>query len=216
MSTNPPKQNQISQNGMIILTGIGLLFLVVTIIKITISPTSAYQFFIRLFGLWGFIALAIATIMTPFLKEIGKTFGKPFLKMHHLFGIGGLILITLHPVTLAIQRMNLAIFLPDFSSWYQFWLLGGRPALILLYIALIGVVLRKKIKVWRGIHTLMYLMLFIGYVHGILIGTDFQNVGIVIIFSLLMAASIGALILKRIQLHQLAKKRNTNAQKKNN
>ena len=198
---------KISQKGVIILGMIGLIYVIVTIIKVIIPADTPFHVFVRLFALWGFIALSIATIMTPFIREITKSLGKPFLKIHHIFGLSGLTLATLHPIIFAIEKMDITVFIPNFESWIKFWELAGRPALIVLYLAVIGVLLRKKVKNWRWIHALMYLVLFMAYIHGILIGTDFQNWIIVLIFSLLMAASIFALVMKRYLIYQRTKKR---------
>ena len=51
---------------------------------------------LRLFALNGYIALSIAAIMTPFLKEITLFFKKSFTKVHHYFAAAGLLLISLH------------------------------------------------------------------------------------------------------------------------
>lgn len=194
-----------TSQGKVVLGGITVVFIIITIIKATIPAPTTYNFFIRLFALWGFTSMAIATIMTPFLREVTKNFGKPFLKVHHLFAFSGTALITLHPIVLAIERLSLTVFLPNFESWYLFWLLAGRPSLIILYIALLGILFRKKIKAWRAIHALMYPMLLMGYVHGVMIGTDFQNVGILIIFTILFALAMVAFVLKRYQVYKLQK-----------
>ncbi|MDV4342032.1 hypothetical protein HL657_02320 [Methanoculleus sp. YWC-01] len=154
----------------------------------------------RLLALWGFLALAIAAIMTPFLREIMKVFGRPFLAVHHTFAAIGLLLPTLHPVTLAIGAMNPAIFIPIFSPWGRFWALAGRPALYLLYIAFAGVLFRKYIpKYWRWAHGLMYVVLLFAVVHGNLIGTDFQEPIIWVLFNALFALVVAAFVLKRWQ-----------------
>jgi hypothetical protein len=204
----------IKKEGYYIISGIVLVYLIVTIIKLTIPAVNTFSFFIRLFALWAYIALAIATIMTPWLKEITAAFGKPFLKTHHLFALFGTLFATLHPIVLAIERSSLLVFLPNFDSWELFWTLAGRPALILIYVGLFGVLLRKKITYWRSIHGVMYVMLLMGYVHGILIGTDFQNIGILIIFTLIFAASMISFGLKRWQKYQMElKKKQRTAQK---
>ena len=63
--------------------------------------------------------------------------------------------------------MNIAVFVPVFYPFYDFWLLAGRPALILIYIAVAAGILRKKIpKYWKQIHFLNYVALFFGLIHG--------------------------------------------------
>lgn len=201
-------KKKITQQGIVLLGAIVGLFIIVFILFLTIPSTDAFDFTVRLFALWGYLAIAIATLMTPFLKEIYKNFGRPFIKIHHLFAAIGLACATLHPVLFAIEMSNWRVFIPDFSSWYNFWRLGGRPALILLYVAIIGVLIRKNIKkYWRAIHALMYVVLLLGFVHGVIIGTDFANIGIMIIFSIIFASSVLAFIYKRYLMIKSKKKK---------
>ena len=145
--------------------------------------------------------------MTPFLKEIYKNLGKPFIKIHHIFAFIGLGLISLHPIFFSILAKTATVFIPVFLTWYDFWVFAGRPALLVLYIALIGVLLRKRIKAWRAIHVLMHVMLLFGFVHAILIGTDFANIFVFVIYSILYAAAVAAFIIKRIQLYKTLKRK---------
>ena len=174
------------------------LYAGVAAVVLTAPYGDPYIVVARLLALWGFLSLAIATLLTPFLREIANVFGRPFLAVHHTFAAVGLLLPTLHPVTLAISAMNLAVFIPVFSSWGRFWLLAGRPALYLLYIAFAGVLLRKYIpKYWRWVHGLMYVVLLFAIVHGNLLGTDFRNPIIWTLFNVLFALVVAAFVLKR-------------------
>lgn len=174
------------------------LYVLILVLFLLTPFTDGFNFVIRFGALFGFTSMFIATMMTPFVVQLYKIFGKSFVKMHHIYSIAGLILITLHPVAFAIFRLDITVFLPDFSSWYGFWSLGGRLALLLIYIAVIGALLRKKfMKNWRYIHALNYVALFLAYVHGILIGSDFQNLGILIIFTIMIILSFSVLIFKR-------------------
>jgi predicted ferric reductase len=197
----------IKRNGWIFLFSVVLLFVVVTILAVLTAYSDPLRFAIRLCALYGFIALAIATIMTPFLKEITIGFGRPFIKIHHFLAIFGLVFATLHPIFFAFQAMDLAVFVPRFDDWYTFWSLAGRPALYIIYIAAAAALLRMLIpKYWRYFHMLFYLVLLFVIVHGNLIGTDFQNLGILIIMNALFVISIGAFFLKRYQVYQRKKR----------
>lgn len=171
---------------------------VLILVLIFLEPIKdGLDFIIRFGALMGFTSMFVATIMTPFMVQLYKIFGKPFIKIHHLYSIAGLILITLHPVAFAISKLDITIFVPVFYPWYDFWSLGGRVALILIYLAVLGSLLRKKIKNWRILHILNYIALFLAYIHGVLIGTDFKTLGIFIIFTLMLILSFGVLIFKR-------------------
>ncbi len=190
----------ISRKGYYALGGIVGLYIVVLVFFLMIPSPSYYNFLIRFFALTGFYTLAIAALLTPFMKQIYQEFGRAFQDIHHIFAAVGLASATLHPVIFAIQVSDLSVFLPDLSSWYAFWLFGGRQALILIYVATLAALMRRKIpKYWKSIHLLMYLVLLFVLVHGFLIGTDFRNFGIQIIFTSLFVAALGALIYNRIQ-----------------
>ena len=198
---------KITSKGYLVLIAIILLFVAITTLMILNTPEFSFYLFIRLFALWGYTFLAIATVLTPFLKEIGKIFGRPFIKIHHVFAFTGLGLITLHPISYSIETMSTSVFKPVFDSWFGFWANAGRPAIIILYVALIAILLRKKIKPWRIIHALMYVVLIMGFIHGYLVGTDFINTGILIIFSILAALAVITFVTKRIQKYRSTKKK---------
>ncbi len=174
-----------------------VLILILLIIKI-VPIKNSLDLIIRFAALFGFICLFIATILTSFIPKIYKIFGKSFMKIHHIYSILGLILITIHPFAFAIDQLDITIFIPIFYPWNDFWRLAGRPALILIYVAIIAVILRKKIsKIWRYLHALNYVALFFAYIHGVLIGTDFQDPTIFIIFTVMIIISIISFFYKR-------------------
>ncbi|MFW6041178.1 MAG: hypothetical protein ACOC85_05020 [Thermoplasmatota archaeon] len=181
---------------------IGIIGLYILVIVLFLSSTSLeyfeYNFFIRFFALTGFYFLAISVLLTPFVREVYQVFGKPFQSIHHSFGALGLAGATIHPLVYAVQVSDISVFVPDFSGWTVFWELAGRPAFFIIYIALIGAFFRRNIgKYWRSLHSLMYLALVFIFVHGYLIGTDFDNLGVMIIFTGLFAASMVAPFYKR-------------------
>jgi len=193
----------LKREGVLVLLGITALAVVIGLLVFPSSEEDIAPLLVMFFGLYGYLFLSVATLMTPFLKEITQAFGKPFLKIHHAFSILGIVFITLHPVFNAIER-NLSVFVPSFDSWERFWMLAGRPAFIILYIALFAALLRAKApKYWRPFHALIYIVLLFGIVHANLIGDSFQNLGIVIIFDALFSAAIAGFVLKRYRNHSL-------------
>jgi len=183
-----------------IFLGIALiLFLELVISALTYDYEDIHQFGIRLTGLVGFASLFVSVIMSNFFEEFDKN-GKKKLISHHLFSIIGIILITLHPVIFAVYKSDIGVFLPKFDSWEVFWELAGRPSLILLYVGFVSGFLFKLYKrSWRALHMIVYIALFFGLVHGILIGTDFQNPYITFVFVILFLIMIYILIDKRLK-----------------
>lgn len=79
--------------------------------------------------------------------------------------------------------------------------------MIIIYIAFVAVLLRRRMMAyWRPIHALIYVAMFFGIVHADLIGTDFDNLFILIAFNALFATAIAALVLKRYQTYRLKKR----------
>ena len=183
--------------------------LAVSVLAFTVSSINPWNLAVRLFALNGYIALSVAAIMTAFLKEITLFLKKPFTRVHHYFAAAGLVLITMHPVTLAIQNLNPAVFLPNVESLYSFLFFGGRQALIIIYIAFATALVRKKmVAYWRYFHALMYVALFFGIVHADLSGSDFLNNPVVFVaFNAMFGAVLVAFGLKRLQLYRLKARR---------
>ncbi|MFW9877299.1 MAG: hypothetical protein ACFFG0_29765, partial [Candidatus Thorarchaeota archaeon] len=78
------------------------LYILILVFFLLTPFSDVFNFVIRFGAIFGFTSMFIATMMTPFVVQLYKIFGKPFVKVHHLYSIVGLILITLHPVTYAI------------------------------------------------------------------------------------------------------------------
>jgi len=206
---------------------IGLNLVVILLFFLTPLFGSVFLNFVRLFALLGLVAMFISAVFTPFQKELYQIFKKPFLKIHHSSTIVGLVLITAHPVMFAIETAvtygfspseSAAVFLPKFSSAYDFWSLAGRPAIYLIYIAFAAFFLRKVWKSgWRWLHGLNYVALLFGVIHGIIIGTDFYNFSftpvnipgliMTILFILMLCVTTFTFILKRKQLTKRKKKK---------
>jgi predicted ferric reductase len=198
----------LKREGAVFLIGITVLAVIIALLflpsALDAEPVRAT---VRFFGLYGFLFLSVATLTTPFLKEVTQAFGKPFLKVHHSFSILGIVFITLHPVFNAIERLSLSVFVPSFDSWGRFWLLAGRPAFVILYIAVVAAFLRVKApKYWRAFHALMYVVLLFGIVHANLIGNDFENLGILLIFNALFVVTLAGFAFKRYRAYQMKRK----------
>lgn len=182
---------------LLVLLAIFLLYLVPFVSVFSIYDPDIYASVIRLAALLGYTSIFISIVLTKFLREVRQIFGRPFLKVHHWFGAIGLISITIHPVVFSIYTASLLVFIPDLSSWYAFWSLAGRQALYLAYIATIVGLLRNRItKYWRVLHGLMYVVLTFAFVHGFLIGTDFTNPVITILFLGMLVLTYIVAILK--------------------
>jgi DMSO/TMAO reductase YedYZ heme-binding membrane subunit len=204
---------RLTREGAVLTLLIVLLFVAVGIVALTSTAYYATPLgtLIRLCGLYGFLMIAIALMLTSSPGTVYRTFGAPFLRVHHLFAAFGIALITVHPVSFAVLVMTPRVFIPTFQSWIDFWVNAGRVALILLYIALIGVFLRKRLIRWRYLHAMMYLVLFFAVIHANLIGTDFLNPFIRVVYDGLFA---GVILVFAISLRRKLRSRRPAAAKK--
>ena len=155
------------------------LFLILYLIPLAIALRSKFEgtwhFLGRISALIGITSLFIAILLSLLVKESKRIFGVYYLKIHHTFSFLGLLLISLHPVFLAIDFGTGSIFIPTFSSWYDFLKNAGRPALYLIYIAVMAALLRKSMaKHWKYVHSLLYPAFILGAVHSILNGRDLK------------------------------------------
>jgi sulfoxide reductase heme-binding subunit YedZ len=200
----------LKREGAVFLLGIAILAVIIALLFLPRNvEAELLRLSVRSSALYGYLFLSVTALLTPFLREVTRAFGRPFLKVHHSFAVLGFVLITLHPVFNAMESVNLSVFVPRFDSWYLFWLLAGRPALILFYGALFAALLRRKImSYWRVFHALMYVVLFFGLVHAALIGADFQNLDVTIVFFALFFASLAGFGFKRFRHYQLKRRIN--------
>jgi len=186
--------------GYLALCCIGLLIIICVVVVAKNHSPSPLTSGIRFAGLAGFVLLAVAAIMTPWSREISHTFGTSFTRFHHIFALGGLLAITLHPALLAIRLLNASVFIPRFGSGMATLANFGRLSLILLYVSVAAVVLRRYIpKYWSVFHALIWVALILGIIHGTLIGTDMKNQVVFVLFNGLAIVAIGAFILKRLK-----------------
>ena len=178
--------------------------LAISFVAFNTTYIDAFDLAIRLFALNGFLALSIAAMMSPFLKEITFFFKKSYTKVHHYFAATGLLLITLHPIGVVIQALNPMLLLPNLGSLYLFLFYGGSIALIAVYAAFGAALLRKKINsYWRPFHALMYVALLFGVIHANLAGLDFQNVYLTVTYDGLFVGVLVAFGLKRWQFYRM-------------
>jgi predicted ferric reductase len=193
--------------GVLFLLGIAVLAVIIVVLFLPRAIEGDFtRSAVRFFGLYGYLFLSMTTLVTPFLREVTQAFGRPFMKIHHSLAVLGIVFITLHPVFNAIES-SLSVFVPNFDSWNRFWILAGRPAFILVYIAVFAAFLKAKApKYWRAFHALMYVVLLFGIVHANLLGHDFQNLGIMIIFNVLFIVPLAGFAFKRYRSYQLKKK----------
>jgi DMSO/TMAO reductase YedYZ heme-binding membrane subunit len=156
---------------------IGIVALILVSGLMTLRPhRTPLNWLIRGAALMGYLAVFLSIVSSAYMRQVIRLFGRPFVKVHHVLSVTGLVLVTLHPLGAAIDAGSLRVFLPRFDSWVVFLELGGRPAWYLIAAASLAAVLRKTIgRNWRMIHFLNYVAFLLVTAHANMIGTDFQH-----------------------------------------
>jgi len=187
-----------------VLAGVAVLYLLV-IWRVLAGGTDPWSVTIRLAALTGLLTLQLAAMMSPFLREIRKVLGAPFLAVHHRAALAGLILITLHPVSLALRLGRADLFIPVTGSLDAFLMNGGRAALILVYAGVLAAVFQGWLgKGWRPVHALLYIAILLGTVHANLMGSDLSDPVLFIIVNGMTLLVVAAFLAKRWQRHSAA------------
>jgi len=137
------------------------------------TPAPALGMLRRATALFGYSSLFLSIISSEYMREMRKLFGKPFLTVHHILAVVGLMLTAIHPLTFALENKDLSVFVPVFSPVSSFLAWAGRPALYLIFLAALAAMARGHMKsIWRSIHWLNYLAFILAFVHAWHIGTD--------------------------------------------
>lgn len=191
---------RLTRAGAVFAGAIVVVFLAVAVIVTDLPNPNSLTLGIRLAALWGLLAMSIAALMTPFLAEIRRVFGAPFLRVHHVFAAFGLAAITFHPVLVAVRSASLLVFLPVTPLLEGYVPNTGRIALPLIYVAVVGALVRSRLGEWRYFHLVIYLALLLGLLHGTLFSQFFfGNPLLSVLFLGLGVAIVAAFVVKRWQ-----------------
>ena len=168
---------------------------------------SALQWLIRGAALLGYLAIFLSIVSSAYMKWMTRFFGRPFVKVHHILAVAGLVMITLHPLGAAMDALSLSVFLPRFDSLTVFFALGGRPAWYLIAAASLAAVLRRLVgRNWRAVHFLNYVAFLLGTVHAIMIGTDFQYTVAKVVAVVLALVVIAIFVQQRLRRRKRGKR----------
>ena len=172
--------------------------LLITIGLETLAGGTWLDYVVRGAALCAYMTLFLSIVTSNYLREMVRFFGYPFVKLHHIGTVTALALIVVHPLGSALNTGTLAVFIPMTQSWYSFFANGGRVAWYLFILASMAAVWRKALgKNWRIPHWLTYLAFAIATVHGLLLGSNTQFLGVRVV-AILMALGVAAVfVLKR-------------------
>ena len=179
-------------------------YILVFVVIMNTHPSDLLNTGLRFCGLFGFLSLSLGAIMNLLKKEIKVILGQPFINVHHIFVLTGLVLITIHPVLYALSIRDFSVFIPDTSSVLSFLTNGGRVAIILIYIGFIAAIFRSALKGrWVQIHRIVYLALILGIIHANLLGEDLPEPIIRIVYNAIAGVVILTGIIKMRKRYRL-------------
>jgi len=194
------------------LAPVGALALLLAILLIALPLGQGYgsvlQWLIRGAALLGYQLVFLSIVSSAYLRQMLRWFGHPFIRVHHIVSVTGLVLVALHFASVAWDSRSLSVFVPSIASWASFFTTGGRVAWILLALGLLAALLRKRIgQRWRVIHYLNYAAFLLASAHALLIGTNTQHLVVRIVVAAMCMAVAAVFVQKRLQARkrQIAK-----------
>jgi DMSO/TMAO reductase YedYZ heme-binding membrane subunit len=191
----------------LVLIGVVALVLIGGIVALQPNIT-LLTWVVRTCALLGYLSVFLAVLSSAYMRQLVRTFGRPFVQTHHILSVTGLILITLHPLAVAWNFGSPGVFVPRFNSLTIFLQWGGPVAWYLVGIASLAALLRASLRQqWRAIHWLNYLAFLLATAHAILIGTDLRSIIVKILAILMALAVVGTFVHKQLQRRRLRAKR---------
>jgi DMSO/TMAO reductase YedYZ heme-binding membrane subunit len=187
---------------------IGVVALIVVGGLIALRPNvRPLTWVIRTCAVLGYLCVFVAALSSIYMRELVRWFGRPFVKTHHVVTVTGLLLITLHPLAVALNFGSLGVFVQWYNSWLDVLRWGGRGAWYLIGIASLAALFRTRLsKQWRPVHWLNYLAFFLASAHAILLGSDFQSTAMKVIPIVLSLVLVAVYVRKRVQRGRIGKR----------
>jgi predicted ferric reductase len=168
--------------------------IVLAAIPLALARTPALYSLARGAALVGYLFVALAVISSAYIRPLVKRYRKPFVSLHHWVSITGLVLLVIHPLLLVIVNGSIDVLLMAYRSWDNLLTYGGSTALLMLLIAaLMATKGGRQNRFWRYVHWLTYLVLILGTVHAVRLGTSVATLPALRIVLILIAIA-GAVV----------------------
>jgi DMSO/TMAO reductase YedYZ heme-binding membrane subunit len=184
---------------VLLVSGVAALALVAGVVSID-SLGLPINVVLRPAALLGYLMVFLSTLSSNYMRELTKFFGRPFPKVHHIVTVTALVALAIHAISVAWRSGTLAVFVPQFSSAYAFFSLGGRMAFWLLAVTSLTALFKASIgKSWKTIHWLNYVVFLLGTVHALLLGPNIQHWAVRVILGLMAVVAVVVFVLKRFE-----------------
>lgn len=150
-------------------------------------------------ALLGFALLALQVALTARLRVVDAPFGLDVvMRFHKGMAVLAGILLVLHPFLLALGG----------HGWHLFtlgagWRVNlGQVGLALLVLLILFALLFKKLgveyQVWRCSHKAAIVVVVVGFLHSMAIGSDLRNAGMKVYWWLLLGMAVGIFVFRNV------------------
>ncbi len=98
-------------------SAIAALSIVAIVISLDIYDFPRYTI-IRGAALLGYLAVFLASLSSSFMRELTRFFGRPFIRIHHIIAVTGLVVLAVHALYNAWYSETLGVFIPNLTRSY--------------------------------------------------------------------------------------------------
>lgn len=146
------------------------------------GPTTGAPFWRELgkgAGMFGFALLALQFPLSGRFRLVDRSFGLDVvMRFHKVMAVFAGVLLLLHPASFVISARTFRLL--SFETPWQLNL--GKAALLLLTLVIAFALLAEKLRVdyqiWRASHKVVIVVLTLGFVHSLLVGSDMRSAGL--------------------------------------
>jgi predicted ferric reductase len=184
---------------VLVVSGVAALALVAGVVSID-SLGLPINAVVRGAALLGYLMVFLSAISSNYMRELTRFFGRPFPKVHHVVTVTALVALATHAISVAWRSQTVAVFIPQFGSFYAFFSLGGRMAFWLIAVTSLTALFRASIgKNWKVVHWLNYVALILGTIHAQFIGPNVQHWAVRVILAIMATVAVAVFVLKRLE-----------------
>jgi len=188
--------------GLCLLMGYLILALFALILALFLKPNTSGTFSTELgkgAALTGLTLLILQVALSACIKFVNRAFGLGVvMRFHKHMGIFAALLLISHPVFLALGHGSWRLF-----SFETGWRLNlGKAAMVVLLFTILFALsfksLRVSFKVWRFSHKGAILIIVLGFIHALVVGSDLEKVEMTIYFWALSVVAISIFIYRNL------------------
>jgi len=188
--------------GICLLMGYLVLALFAITLALSLNPNTSETFFTELgrgVALTGFTLLILQVALSARIKFITRPFGLDvIMRFHKHMGIFAALLLISHPIFLALGHGSWHLL--SFETGWQVNL--GKAAMVVLLFTILFALsfrsLRVSFKVWRFLHKGAILIIVLGFIHALVVGSDLEKVEMTIYFWTLSVVAVSIFIYRNL------------------